>query len=300
MLYVGLYEFPQGETLYEGFSDQLTRSNEQTISMDIDIDEVRTDTKYFYSVGVAPPDISTANPDYERISNFMQTDPFVFESDGVTIQRKSFEEELEDDSGNNHERNNIEGSYHLQVEGRTAGKSWDVQLLAHKHAHAIASRRSRGRSRPEYVSYELTEGTANALASLLKQEANELGFSDFQAVEFVIDFVQALPYVPDDVSTGFDDYTKFIMETFPEMGGDCEDSAIMLASILEADEFNYDMILIQPPGHMAAGIWNSNPTGYHYELDGRTYEYIETTGEGWGQGDIPDIYRGERAYLHQV
>jgi hypothetical protein len=74
----------------------------------------------------------------------------------------------------------------------------------------------------------------------------------------------------------------------------------MLASILEAEPFNKDMILIQPPGHMACGIWQEDPEGWYWELDGRKYSYIETTGEGWGIGDCPEEYQGEDAYLYQV
>lgn len=136
---------------------------------------------------------------------------------------------------------------------------------------------------------------------MLNKEAEDNGITNkVSQVGFIIDFVQRLPYVPDDVSKGFDDYTKFIMETFVELSGDCEDTSIMLASLLEAEPFGYDMILIQPPGHMGAGIWQSEPSGYYWELDGRKYSYIETTGEGWGIGDCPDDYRGQRAYLHQV
>ncbi|PSQ30775.1 hypothetical protein BRD20_06090 [Halobacteriales archaeon SW_8_65_20] len=112
--------------------------------------------------------------------------------------------------------------------------------------------------------------------------------------------MQALPYVSDDVSRDFDDYTKFIIETLPELSGDCEDTAILLAAVLSADTFGYDMILIQPPGHMAVGIYETDPQGYYWELDGRKYSYIETTGAGWGIGDLPDEYVDTDAYLYQV
>jgi hypothetical protein len=146
----------------------------------------------------------------------------------------------------------------------------------------------------------LTNGVAPWLAGLLKTDAESLGFTEHLEVKFVIDFVQSLPYVPDDVSKGYDDYTKFIGETLPEMGGDCEDTAIMLAAILEAEDFNYDMILIQPPGHIAAGIWQEDPSGYYWELDGRKYAYIESTGQGWETGDCPEDYQNTQAYTYQV
>ncbi len=121
-----------------------------------------------------------------------------------------------------------------------------------------------------------------------------------EKAEFVIDFVQNLPYVTDDVSRGYDDYPKFPTETLVDADGDCEDTAILLASILQAEPFNYDMILIEPPGHMAAGVYGEDLNGIYYELDGRDYYYIETTGTGWGVGDMPEQYEGERASLYQV
>lgn len=151
------------------------------------------------------------------------------------------------------------------------------------------------------MNYELTQGFGTNLAGILNSIADDLDFTDeYQKVSFVIDFVQRLPYVTDDVSKGFDDYTKFLIETMAEGNGDCEDTAIMLAAVLQARDFNYDMILIQPPGHMAAGIYQKEPEGWYYELDGRKYSYIETTGEGWGIGDCPEEYQGVEAQLHQV
>lgn len=81
------------------------------------------------------------------------------------------------------------------------------------------------------------------------------------------------------------------METMPEMGGDCEDTSILLASVLQAEPFGYDTILIQPPGHMAVGIYQESPAGYYWELDGRTYSYIETTGQGWASVTVPRSIR---------
>ena len=115
------------------------------------------------------------------------------------------------------------------------------------------------------------------------------------------DFVQHLPYVPDDVSTPYDDYTKFSAETLCELGGDCEDTAILLASVLQSAPFEYDMVLIQPPRHMAVGIYGKDDLpGYYWEKDGRKYYYIETTGVGWGIGDLPEEYEDASAYVIQV
>ncbi|WP_169051795.1 hypothetical protein [Halorhabdus amylolytica] len=299
-VYAALHEFPKGAVIDETFTDRFDRTEQPSLTLTINADFIDIDQKYYYIVALCPADIDTDDPDFEKVTAVMQTDPFEFEDDEVTIERTEYDGSLDDDSGENYTRNEVEGAYKLELSGRTRGQQWTFNFFAYKDAHAAASQRSRGRSRPEYVSYELTEGTGGEIASLLKDEADKLGFEEFEAIEFVVDFVQSLPYVTDDVSTGYDDYTKFIIETLTEMEGDCEDTAIMLASILEAEPFNYDMVLIQPPGHMAAGIWNSEPSGWYWELDGRKYSYIETTGEGWGVGDCPENYQSVQATLYQV
>jgi hypothetical protein len=212
----------------------------------------------------------------------METDPFVVESDRATVRQHPHPAELDDVSGDGYERNAVEGAYSIEIAGRTEGRGWQVSFFVFKSAYVQAATRSRGRSRHEYVSYELTSGSAPTFAGILHDEADANGFTGKREKgEFVIDFVQRLPYVPDDVSKGFDDYTKFLTETLAELGGDWADTAIMLASLLEAEPFNYDMVLIQPPSHMAAGIWRQDPRGYYWEYDGRKYAYVETTGEGW-------------------
>lgn len=299
-LYVGVFEFPRAEVVSENLSSKFARSDgPREVRVDVAGGNPRTDEKYHYLVGYVPGSSSESDIDHTQLTPFMESDPFEVGSGG-TIQRTGFASELSDDNGTNYSRNNVEGAYQLEIEGRTYGRNWTVDFFAYKSAHAAAVERSRGRSRPEYVSFEVTKGTGQELGTLLKKEAEARNYSKYETVEFAIDFVQALPYVPDDVSTGFDDYTKFIMETMAEMGGDCEDSSIMLASILESDAFYYDAILIQPPGHMAVGIYQPEPEGGYYELDGRKYSYIETTGQGWGIGDVPEEYQGESAYLYQV
>lgn len=311
-VFVAAVEFPRGEIIDENLSSKFNRGDEPNLRLSIDLSDAETvegkeylkpeeqDPKYHYIAGFMPGDSSLEDINYSDLVTCMETDPFHLRPDRVTIERVDYPAELDDEIGDNYSRNDVEGAYSTEISGRTHGENWTVSYFFYKSAHAAAVNTNRGRSREEYVSYELTEGAAGLMATLLKEDADSLGFSDFKAVDFVIDFVQALPYVPDDVSKGYDDYTKFMLETLPEMGGDCEDTAIMLASILETETFNYDMVLIEPPGHMAVGIWNSDPSGYHYEYDGRQYEYIETTGGGWGIGDMPEEYEGERASIYQV
>lgn len=74
----------------------------------------------------------------------------------------------------------------------------------------------------------------------------------------------------------------------------------MLAGVLQSEPFGYDTILIQPPGHMANGLYADERPGYYWTVDDRDYYYIETTGSGWGIGDCPEDYQDAQAYTYQV
>lgn len=260
-------------------------------------------TPLFYSVLLAP-----AGTTYEELSGtntrfLIETDPFELK-DKRTVAKTLVPELLDmgAESGDGYERSIIEGEFELNFEGTTNGQAWNVSFTIFKSGYVNSRRRDHGRSRSEYVAYETSNGFSSSMATILSEEAERNGFTGKRMkAEFVIDFIQHLPYVPDDVSTGFDDYTKFGNELFAEMGGDCEDTAISLAGILQSEPFEYDMVLIQPPGHMAAGIYGKDDLpGVYWEYDGRKYYYIETTGVGWGIGDLPQAYEDSKAYVHQV
>jgi hypothetical protein len=209
---------------------------------------------------------------------------------------------LEDIVTQRYERTNAEGGYNLQYYGETLGKSWTVSLVVYKSAYFAASRSPRRTyDYGSYVSRAISNGYASAVGAILMSEAEYAGFtSKREQTELVIEFVQLLPYASDDVTTGFDEYPKTVVETIVEGGGDCEDTAILTAALLQAEPFGYDTILISPPGHMAVGIYGEDLLGTYWELDGRRYYYLETTGEGYDVGDIPDVYKDESARLYRV
>ena len=297
--------YPRESKISDSISrSSLNNSSKTTVSISMDINDARAGEPLHYMLILVPAGETIETADSTNLRYLHETDPFVLREDGATIERTDIPEleSLGDDSGRNHDRTAKEGIFDLTFEGRTAGESWQVGFYTFKSAYVESVRQDHGRSRPQFVSYEMSTWFGWEVAKLLKTEAEENGFTDKQTqVEFVIDFIQHLPYVPDDVSTGYDDYTKFTMETLTECGGDCEDTAILLTSILQSDPFNYDLILIQPPGHMAAGIKGADDLpGYYWEYEGNKYYYIETTGVGWGVGDLPEEYRNQSARVYQV
>lgn len=94
------------------------------------------------------------------------------------------------------------------------------------------------------------------------------------------------------------DYAKYPYETLYDRGGDCEDKAILMCSLLY--NAGYDVCLIVFSDHVAVGVAMTNDieNGYYYTGDnGTKYYYLETTSYGWEPGEMPDDYIDQPARL---
>ena len=127
--------------------------------------------------------------------------------------------------------------------------------------------------------------------------ALEEEYTEEEKVHLIITFVQSLPYTSDSVTTAFDEYPRYPIETLVEYGGDCEDTSILTAAFLDA--LYYNVVLVNPPEHMAVGI-GIDAYGTYWELDGEKYFYLETTGEGWEIGEMPPEYESGSAYIYEM
>jgi len=135
-----------------------------------------------------------------------------------------------------------------------------------------------------------------SLVDLIKESAEENNFTKEDTANFVISFVQSLEYTADDVTTPYDEYPRYPLETLAAEGGDCEDTAILGAVML--GELGYDTVLIDLPGHIAIGVECDKGTGFAYTgRNGTLYCYLESTGTGWQIGQIPDGYRDKKAEI---
>jgi len=141
----------------------------------------------------------------------------------------------------------------------------------------------------------VNEGT-DALQDLINEFRRVMpsSFGSTEKVNFVLAFVQSLPYTNDDVTTGYDEFPRYAVETLVEGGGDCEDTTILAASIFNG--LGFDVALIRLPGHIALGIKGSF-SGTFYEYGADCYYYCETTGTGWQVGDLPPSYTSAKAAL---
>jgi hypothetical protein len=136
------------------------------------------------------------------------------------------------------------------------------------------------------------------LANELREGAANAGYGAYDEVSYILAFVQSLPYTSDSVSTEYDEYPRFPIETLVDGGGDCEDTSILFATITLI--LNYGTIFISPPGHFAVGVLGNNLYGSYYTFNDKTYYYCETTSDGWKIGQIPDEYNGVSAHLYAL
>lgn len=134
------------------------------------------------------------------------------------------------------------------------------------------------------------------ISTALSHKALELGLNDEATVNFVLSFVQSIPYVEDQLSVDEDEYWRYPVETLFDKKGDCEDKSFLFASIMEA--MGMDSVILIFDTHAAVGVVCPGATGSYYNYDGHRYYYCETTGVGWSVGDIPEEYGS--AYISQV
>jgi hypothetical protein len=290
--------FAPDESYGNGLSDPFLVSDTTTNSVTIEFNTV-PEHSFYLAAALVPRSATLETLDAEDAEYLAETDRLRIVDGTLRFEEPDIEVDAFSTAG--FERKIAEGCYILEFDGRIGIKRWSASFVAYKSNYVDKAGRFRSADRASYVRRAEEDGTSIALALILDEEAEANGFTDqYEKVDFIIDFVQNLPYVPDNVSTDFDDYTKSVIETLVEGGGDCEDSAILMAAVLQADSFNYDCILIQPPGHMAVGVYGTDLPGAYWEYEGRRYYYLETTGDGWSVGKIPEEYEGASAYLYDV
>ncbi len=145
---------------------------------------------------------------------------------------------------------------------------------------------------------ELLVDFAGELHKLTEKE----GFDEVEEASFLLSFVQSLKYTADNVTTGIGEYPRYPIETLVDQNGDCEDTAILLASLAEALGIQAALILLpdaaEDAGHAAAGL-AVNATGSYYNSGELNYYYAETTSPGWDIGEMPELDSSE-AYVYAV
>lgn len=122
------------------------------------------------------------------------------------------------------------------------------------------------------------EKAAGALLEIARKE----NFNRFQTAEFVLSFVQSIPYV-------LTEYPVLPVQTLVDKKGDCDVKSILLAAILKKMGYDVALLYFSPAvtgkgtGHMAVGVAfdeSELPANRSLSCDeyaGKTYCFAETT-----------------------
>jgi hypothetical protein len=157
-----------------------------------------------------------------------------------------------------------------------------------------------------YVTHPLDDDYLNRVISEIERASQEAGFSYLQKVELAAACVQSLPYTTDSVTTPYDEYPRYPIETLVDEGGDCEDTSILLASLLRGMGHGVIIIVFPPQagaegGHCGVGIAGGvGVAGSYIEHQGKRYFYLESTNTGWAVGEMPEEYQEARAHILEL
>ncbi|MGD1060154.1 MAG: transglutaminase-like domain-containing protein [Methanomassiliicoccales archaeon] len=194
---------------------------------------------------------------------------------------------------NDHSQALTDGNYTITYSWLYLGKEWTLK----DNVSAVTYNDYRDRPKTyDYASYVTkNDPLVVEIADQLKDLA---GNESYNTAQFVLSFVQNVPYGTDENTTGFANYPRYPVETLVDGVGDCKDHSTLYVSLMESQAVNASMVLflLTPRtgdvGHMAAGIYLTGHSGTYFEYDGRDYFYCETTAPGWLIGVMPQQVRG--------
>jgi predicted transglutaminase-like cysteine proteinase len=155
-----------------------------------------------------------------------------------------------------------------------------------------------------YVTHPMDDKCIEKLVVEINRIAEKYSFDDSEKIHFVSTFVQNLQYTLDSETTLYEDYPRYPIETLFDLGGDCEDTAILLGSIL--DKMGYDIVMVLFPQtknkrpHYGIGVALNGAYGTNWEHNGGKYYYLETTRVGWKIGAISGSWSNVSPALYEL
>jgi hypothetical protein len=177
--------------------------------------------------------------------------------------------------------------------------TWETEIPRALYDYYRAKPRPPTKDYSIYVTDPRDDAYTGDLASELKEETQRLNLGEYDTIHFAASFVQSLAYTSDLATTGYDEYPRYPIETLVDQGGDCEDTSILLAELL--DTMGYDVVLVRLPSHVAIGVLEGQHScGTYYRQNGKRYFYLETTGGAGRIGVVPHEYANEPAYIYHI
>lgn len=155
----------------------------------------------------------------------------------------------------------------------------------------------------DYVNFATPDDpTLMEFSLILHSKISDRNLTSLQEAQYILNFVQALKYAEDNVTTGIGEYPRYPLETLVDQMGDCEDTAILALSLAEIRGIESALILLYeafPDAGHAAAAFSVNGSGSYYEFGDMQYFYGETTGSGWQIGEMPE-FNSTEAYIYEI
>ena len=159
------------------------------------------------------------------------------------------------------------------------------------------------RTYDDYITFTTPDDPALwEFTALLFDRISGSNLTYLQEAQYILNFVQALKYAEDNITTGIGEYPRFPVETLVDQMGDCEDTALLAITIAEIRGIESALILLyeafSDAGH-AAPAFAVNGSGSHYSVGEVQFFYGESTGSGWKIGEMPE-FNSTKAYVYEV
>jgi|WetSurMetagenome_2_1015567.scaffolds.fasta_scaffold44102_2 hypothetical protein len=178
---------------------------------------------------------------------------------------------------------------------------WNLSIPATLYAaYKAVPDSTRVRIGPEDFGYFTTtqDSYIHTLALKLNETATQAGYGSYDEVNFVLAFVQNIPYMTDNQSTGYQSYPRFPVETLVDHVGDCKSHSTLFAALTLS--LGFGTVYINPPDHLAIGILGNDLKGTYWTYNDDNYYYCETTGVGFKIGDLPQEFDGQTAKVFPI
>jgi len=146
-----------------------------------------------------------------------------------------------------------------------------------------------------------THEIIDELAETFTATADDENFDETETVNYVAAFIQSFSFAEDYVYGTWDTHPQYPLETLFDREGDCGDTSILTAAILDAMGYDTALIFFEEARHAAVGVANAGVVyGDHYTHNETKYFYLETTNDGWELGVKPPSLESEHVHIYPL
>jgi hypothetical protein len=141
------------------------------------------------------------------------------------------------------------------------------------------------------VTDNYADSLLNKLILQIKDAVLRYNFNKSDQIDLVGAFVHSLIFANNDVTTPYDNYPRYPIETLFDQTADSEDTSILTAALLYRLDYSLVFFVFTEPKHAALGIYIPAAMGSDgWEYQAKRYIYLETTGDTWTLGHAPSEY----------